>query len=128
MRASIPFEAAVIRVVPRVERAEFVNVGVILYCRSLRFLEARIALDWGRIEAFAPGALDRAELEAHLAHLVRVAAGDPVGGALSELSTQERFHWLVAPRSTVIQVSAPHAGFCANPSDALAKLMDSLVR
>ena len=127
MRERHAFDSAIIRVVPRVEREEFVNVGVIVYCQPLRFLAARVAIDWARIESFAPGALDRAEIEAHLAHLVSVAAGDPAAGSLASLTPQERFYWLVAPRSTVIQVSSPHSGFCTDPAETLQRLMDTVV-
>ena len=128
MRARFPFEAAIVRLVPRVDREEFVNIGAVLFCQPLRFLEMRVEPDWTRLQAFAPGALDRPELEAHLAHLVRIAAADKSAGPLAELSAQERFHWLVSPRSTVIQISAPHAGLCASPAEELEHLLNSFVR
>ncbi len=122
------FDAAIIRVVPRVEREEFVNVGVVLFCQARNFLEARVELDAQRLEALAPGLVDLREIERHLEHILRVCAGDPAAGPLSELSPLERFHWLVAPRSTVIQVSPVHSGFCSDPAATLEHLMNTTVR
>ena len=121
-----PFQYAVLRLVPRVEREEFLNVGVIVFCRARRFLAARVALDPRRIEAFAPGA----ELDAVRAHLdarVRIAAGDPDAGPVARMSQSERFHWLVAPSSTVIQTSSVHSGLCEDPSAVLDDLFAKLV-
>ncbi len=122
------FDAAILRVVPRVEREEFVNVGVVLFCQARGFLEARVELDPPRLEALAPGLVDLREIEQHLEHILRVCAGDPAAGPLSQLSPLERFHWLVAPRSTVIQVSPVHSGFCADPVAALDHLMETMVK
>ncbi len=122
------FDAAILRVVPRVEREEFVNVGVVLFCQARGFLEARIELDAQRLEALSPGWVDLDEIRQHLDHILRVCAGDPEAGPLSELSPLERFHWLVAPRSTVIQVSPVHSGFCFDPSEALEHLMQKMVK
>jgi hypothetical protein len=121
------FEAAIVRVVPRVEREEFVNVGVVLFCPERRFLEARIELDSERLQALAPGLVDLAEVEQHLEHIRRVCIGDRAAGPLSELSPAERFHWLVAPRSTVIQISAVHSGFCSDPAQTLDHLVQTMV-
>jgi len=119
------FDYAVVRVVPHVEREEFINVGVILFCRTQRILEARIALDVDRLIALAPR-VDVAEVQAHLDLIPRICAGDdsPIG----QLSQAERFHWLVTPRSTTIQVSPVHTGICTNPVTALENLVRSLVR
>lgn len=122
------FEAAIIRIVPRVEREEFVNAGAVLFCSARRYLRARIEPDWTRLEAFAPGLFERAELEEHLAHVVRVSDGDPAAGPIAALAPTERFQWLVAPRSTVIQFSAVHAGYCTDPDAALERLLETMVR
>ncbi len=122
------FEAAIIRIVPRVEREEFMNAGAVLFCSARRYLRARIEPDWARLEAFAPGLVDRAELAQHLAHIVRVCDGDPLAGDIAALAATERFQWLVAPRSTVIQCSAVHAGYCTDPDAALERLLETMVR
>jgi hypothetical protein len=120
------FEYAVIRVVPRVDREEFLNAGVILFCRTRRFLEARIALDASRLTAFAPWA-NLAEVREHLAAIPVICAGGPDAGPLGTLSQAERFHWLVAPRSTVIQPSPVHGGRAEEPATALDRLLAMLV-
>ena len=122
------FEAAVIRVVPRVEREEFINAGVVLFCPAQHFLEACVELDEARLEALAPGLVDHAEVKAHLAHLQAVCEGGAAAGPLAQLSQLERFHWLVAPRSTIIQLSPVHSGFCDDPRTALEHLMQTMVR
>jgi hypothetical protein len=122
------FDAATIRVVPRVEREEFINAGVVLYCRPLSYLGAQIELDEERLRALAPGLSDLDEIKRHLEHILRVCEGGPAAGPIGELSQAERFHWLVSPRSTIIQVSAPHSGLCADPAEMLERLMDKLVR
>ncbi|MBI5877182.1 MAG: DUF3037 domain-containing protein [Chloroflexi bacterium] len=128
MPERMAFEAAIIRIVPRVEREEFMNAGAIVYCRARRYLRARVALDWARLDGFAPGLCDRAELEEHLAHLVLVCEGDPAAGEIAALSVSERFQWLVAPRSTMIQCSAVHAGYAVDPDATLEHLMHTMVR
>ncbi len=122
------FEATIIRIVPRVEREEFMNVGAVLFCSARRYLRARIEADWTRLEHFAPGLFDRAELEEHLAQIVSVCNGDPAAGDIAALPPTERFQWLVAPRSTVIQCSAVHAGYCTDPDAALEHLLNAMVR
>lgn len=122
-----PFEYAVIRVVPRVEREEFMNAGVILFCRPRKFLEARIELDEERLARFAPWA-EVAGVREHLAAIPLICAGGPEAGPIGLLSQAERFHWLVAPRSTVIQPSPVHAGRTADPGRELEKLAVELVR
>ena len=121
------FEYAIVRVVPRVERGECINAGVILWCRSLAWLRAAIELDHDRLLAFAPGA-DVAMIEAHLESLVRVASGGLDAGPIGRMDPGERFRWLVAPRSTVIQVSEVHEGLCPDPAEALEHLLQTLVR
>ena len=118
---------SMVRVVPRVERGEFVNVGVLLFARTQHFLEARFELDPGRLRALAPD-LDIGEVERHLEVFRRIAAGDPEAGPIAGLSQSERFHWLTSPSSTVIQTSEVHVGRCSDPSAALEDLMARLVR
>ena len=126
MPARLFYEYAVIRVVPRVERGELINAGVVLYCLERDFLEARVKLDEPRLKALAADA-DVALVREHLEAVPRVCRGGPEAGQLSTLSTKERWHWLVAPRSAVVQLSAVHAGLCADPADELARLMRVMV-
>jgi hypothetical protein len=121
------FDYAVIRVVPRVDREEFVNAGVILFCLERDFLDARVELDPERVRALFPDA-DLAVIEEHLLAVPRVCAGGEAAGPIGKLSKRERFHWLVAPRSTMIQVSPVHTGVCDDPGRALEHLMDQMVR
>jgi DUF3037 family protein len=121
-----PFQYAVLRVVPRVERGECVNAAVVLFCRQKGFLEVRTALDDARLMALAPG-IDVAAVRAHLRALERVAAGDPKAGALARLDQSERFHWIVAPSSTIVQPSPVHTGFCDDPDAELDHLVATLV-
>lgn len=115
------FDYAVVRVVPRVEREEFINVGVIVHAPTLAYLGCRIEPDLDRLAAFAPG-LDLGGLVATLAGFGRVCAGERDAGPIAALPRVERFHWLVAPRSAVIQVSPVHGGMCADPAAALDEL------
>lgn len=121
------FQYAVIRVVPRVERGESLNAGVVLLCRQRRFLGAKVALDEARLRALAPDA-DPATILPHLAAIERIAAGDPAAGPMAKLTIGERFHWLVAPSSTVIQASEVHTGICDDPAAELEHLFERLVR
>ena len=120
------FQYAIVRVLPRVERGECLNVGVVLLCREERYLGARIALDERRLAAFAPG-LDAATLRPHLEAIERIAAGDPAAGPMARLGQAERFHWLVAPSSTVIQPSEVHTGLTDDPAAELDHLVATLV-
>lgn len=115
------------RFVPRVERGEAINVGAILFSRPRRFLAARVELDRARLRAFAPG-VDLALLERHLGTFVAIAAGEPGGGPLAALPQSERFHWLVAPRSTMIQTAPVHIGRCNDPAEELEGLLAAYVR
>lgn len=126
MRGRSSFEYAVIRVVPRVERGEFINVGIVLYCRARSFLDARVALDDARLTALTPTA-DSAEILRYLAAFQRICRGDPDAGPIGRLTQRERFHWLISPRSTVIQTSPTHAGLCDNPVAMLDHLMTTVV-
>ena len=120
------FQYAIVRLLPRVERGECLNVGVILLCRPRRFLGARIALDEGRLVALAPD-LNPATVRPHLDAIERIAAGDPTAGPIARLGQAERFHWLVAPSSTIIQVSDVHTGLCDDPASELDHLLATLV-
>jgi hypothetical protein len=120
------FDYAIVRVVPRVERGEQINTGVIVSCPTLDYLAAKVALDAVRLHALSPSS-DAAEIEAALAVIPLIAAGDPRGGPIAELPRGERFHWLVAPRSAIIQTSPVHTGLCEQPGDALAQLFERLV-
>ena len=127
MPALRSFDYAVIRVVPRVERDEFINAGVVLYCLTQRFLGAVVELDRARLLALAPS-VDISLVESHLASFPRVCAGGSEAGPIGQMSQSERFHWLVAPRSTIIQTSPVHSGLCADPQAALERLLDRMVR
>ncbi|MFN8497262.1 MAG: DUF3037 domain-containing protein [Anaerolineae bacterium] len=118
---------AVIRVVPRVEREEFINVGVILFCRTRRFLAAEVEVDEARLAALWPG-LNLAEVREELAAIPVVCAGGAAAGPIGELGQAERWHWLVSPRSTVIQTSPAHAVISDDPPATLARLMRAMVR
>ena len=129
MPAASAYEYAVVRVVPRVEREEFLNAGAVLCCLSRRFLAARVALDRTRLHALSPW-LSPAELDAierHLELIVLVCAGDPATGAIGALPPARRFDWLVTPRSTVVQTSPAHAGVCADPAAELERLFRTVV-
>jgi hypothetical protein len=121
-----PFSYAIIRVVPRVERGECFNAGVVLFCRQREFLAVRVALDEDRLRALAPD-LNADELRAHLGALVKVADGDRDGGPVAALPQSERFGWLVAPSSTVLQPSTVHTGLSDDPRRTLDELFRELV-
>jgi hypothetical protein len=120
------FQYAIWRVLPDVERGEAVNVGVVVYCRRRSFLAARVELDEPRLKALAPG-LDIAALRLHLDGLVRVAAGDPEAGAIAALPQSERFGWLTAASSTIVQPSPIHTGMSDDPDGLLDRLFTRLV-
>ena len=120
------FDYAVVRVVPRVEREEFVNAGVILFCRSQRFLGARMALDRHRLAILDPQ-LDPQEVERYLALIPLICAGGPAAGPIGQLSLADRFHWLVSPRSSIIQTSPVHSGLCTDPEAMLNHLLEKMV-
>jgi hypothetical protein len=120
------YDYAILRVVPRVEREEFVNVGVILFCLERDFLGARIGPCRDRVRAIYPGA-DVEEIEDHLAAVPRICEGGSAAGPIGKLSRRERFHWLVAPRSTVVQVSPVHTGLCEDPALALDDVFAKMV-
>jgi hypothetical protein len=121
MPAPASFDYAVIRVVPRVEREEFINAGVIVFCLEKRYLAARVHLDADRLKALWPDA-DVALVLEHLNAIPRVCEGDPNAGPIAKLSQRERFHWLISPRSTVIQPSPVHTGLCDGTDGLLDRL------
>ena len=120
------FQYAIVRVVPRVERGETLNAGVVLFSRRHRFLAARTELDEAALAALSPGC-EPDEVRAHLEAVERVAAGDPAGGPIAGLEPSERFHWLTAPASTIVQASAVHTGLTADPAAELDHLFAQLV-
>jgi hypothetical protein len=120
------FEYAVLRVVPRVEREEFLNVGVILYCPRKKFLQTLFTLDETRLRAIFPD-IDIAEVQPHLEAFRHIALGNPEGGPIAALDIASRFRWLTATRSTILQTSKVHPGFCDDPAAALQRLHDQLV-
>jgi hypothetical protein len=120
------FQYALLRVVPRVERGEQINAGVVLFARRLGFLEARVRLDGERLRALAPD-VDPAPLARQLDAIARVAAGDPSAGPIARLPPSERFAWIVAPSSTAIQPSPVHMGLCGEPAETLERLFSEMV-
>jgi DUF3037 family protein len=120
------FQYAVVRIVPRVERGEVLNAGVVLFSRRHRFLAARTELDEQALAALAPGC-DPTEVRGHLQTLEQVAAGDPAGGPIAALDPSERFHWLTAPASTIVQTSPVHTGLTEDPAAELDHLFARLV-
>ena len=126
MSALSSYDYALIRVVPNIERGERLNVGVLLFCRTRRFLGVRIHLDEARILALAPD-LDLAAVQQQLDNIAHICEGGPDAGFLGQMSQSERFHWLVSPRSTIIQTSHVHSGLCTNPVDALDHLLKTMV-
>jgi hypothetical protein len=124
--AATPFAYALLRVLPRVERGERVNVGIVLYCRQRDFLDLRTQLDERRLQALAPD-LDLTAVDSQLKAISNVLCGDPQGGALAKLPASERFGWIVAPSSTIIQPSEVHTGLTHDPAATLEHLFDSLV-
>jgi len=120
------FDYVIVQVVPRVERDERLNVGVILFCPTAAYLGCRIALDERRLRALAPD-VDVAALSSQLDAIRAVAAGVSSAGPIAGLPPSERFHWLSAPRSTIVQPTSPHAGLCDDPAAALEHLFQTVV-
>lgn len=121
------FEYAILRVVPRVEREEFLNVGVIVYCRALGFLQVRAALPHARLQAFSSAPLDSEDLAARLLSFERICQGRAAGGPIGQLPPAERFRWLTSTRSTVVQTSPVHPGLCEDAAATLDRLYAELV-
>jgi hypothetical protein len=120
------FQYALLRVVPRIERGEQINAGVVLFARRAGFLAAKVRLDPERLAAVAPG-VEPAPLVRQLEAIARVAEGDPAAGAIAQLPPSERFAWIVAPSSTAIQPSPVHMGLCDDPEGKLERLFEELV-
>jgi Protein of unknown function (DUF3037) len=127
VHAQRSYDYAVIRVVPRVERQEFINAGIILWCKEQEFLEARVELDEMRLRAM-DASVDLDAVRRHLGSISIICAGGDGAGPIGKLPKRERFDWLVAPRSTIIQTSAVHTGRCADLSATMERLLDSMVR
>ena len=127
MPAELTYDYAIVRIVPRVERDERINVGVILSCVDVDFLEARIEIDVARLLALDP-ALDLEAIRAALATIPTICAGGPGAGPIGALPSRGRFRWLVSPRSTVVQTSPVHTGRTSDPAAALERLLDTMVR
>jgi hypothetical protein len=115
------FDYAILRVVPRVERQEFINAGVVAFCLEKRFLGARIHLNEGRLRSLWPDA-DVEMAREHLEAVRRICDGDPAAGPIAKLSQRERFHWIISPRSTIIQPSPVHTGVCEKTDGLLEGL------
>ena len=126
MHALCSFDFAIIRIVPRVEREEFVNAGVIVFCLEQKFLRALVHLDSVRLLALWPD-LDVDLVAQHLEAFPKICNGDVDAGPIARLSARERFHWLVAPRSTMIQISPVHSGLCESPDAALQEMFRQMV-
>ena len=127
MRDHYSYDYAIVRVVPKVDREEFVNVGVIVSCPARNSLEARIELDEKRLAAL-DATIDLGSIRAHLASIPAICAGGEQAGPIGQLTPRQRFDWLIAPRSTIIQTSAAHTGTCADPAAALEHLLETMVR
>lgn len=127
MRDKDVFEYAIVRIVPRVEREEFLNAGIVLYCATQNFLCAVFALNERRLRVMNPD-VNISEIHEHLRVFERVCAGGPKAGAIGELPVGERFRWLTAPRSNVVQTSPVHTGLTANARETLDHLLATLVK
>jgi DUF3037 family protein len=126
MPAPASYDYAVVRVVPRVDREEFINAGVILFSKARHFLAARVEVNEDRLRSLAP-AVDVDLVRRHLEAIPRICAGEEDAGPIAQLSQSERFQWLVAPRSTMIQISPVHGGLCDDPAARLEELFQWLV-
>jgi hypothetical protein len=126
MRDRTLFEYAVIRVVPRVDREEFLNIGIILYCAGQKYLKMRYVLDEERLHCFS-GHIDMEELKEHLCSFERISNGDAKGGPIAQLDLPSRFRWLTATRSTILQTSKTHPGLCLDAGETINKLFGQLV-
>jgi len=121
------YDYAIVRAVPRVERQEFLNIGVIVSCPEKDFLAARVELDEARLKVLDP-TLDIDAIRLHANSIVLICEGGADAGPIGKLTQRERFHWLVAPRSTIIQISPTHTGQCEEPTKVLEHLLEKMVR
>ena len=126
MSSLSPYDFAIIRIVPRVERGEFINAGVVVFCPERQYLKARVLIDGPRLRALWPD-LDISVIEQHLEPFPKVCAGDPEAGPIAQRSFRERFHWVVSPRSTMIQISPVHTGLTEDPASTLNELYEKQV-
>ena len=126
MPENLSFEYATIRIVPRVEREEFINAGVVVFCLARKQLLCRMLIEEARLKALWPE-IDLKVVGEHLDAITRVCKGDPDAGPIAKLSVRERFHWLVSPRSTMIQVSPVHSGICLSPEEALEEVFGRVI-
>ena len=126
MQEQYVFEYAVVRVVPCVSREEFLNVGVIVYCKQRKYLGTILTLNEARLHIFH-SAIDVADVKQHLLAFEQISAGDATAGPIAQLDVAARFRWLTATRSTIIQASKVHPGLCTNPAETLARLYRQLV-
>jgi len=124
--APASFDYAILRVVPRVERQEFINAAVIVFCLEKKYLDARVHLDPARLRALWPD-IDIDLVRDHLHAVSRICAGDPTAGPIARLSQRERFHWLISPRSTIIQPSPVHTGVCDGTGGLLDRLAEQFL-
>lgn len=120
------YEYAIVRIVPRVEREEFLNIGVILYCRKPAFLQTVSCIDEKRLLLLYP-AVELAEVKAHLQAFIDISEGKTTAGPIAKLDMASRFRWLTAKRSTILQTSGVHPGLCKDPAEAIKRLQEQLV-
>jgi hypothetical protein len=125
--ARAAFDYAIVRVVPHVDREEFINAGVILFCHARDYLRARIALDEARLLALSPDA-DVDVIKSHLSAIERICEGGYGSGPIGQLPLRERWHWLVATSNTILQFSAAHTGLCSEPEASLERILETVVR
>lgn len=125
--SSESFDYAIIRVVPRVEREEFINVGAVVFCRTKKYLAARIELNEKRLLAFFPE-IDMEMIREHLEMIPKICEGGDVAGPIGKLSQSERFNWIVAPKSTMVQCSPVHSGVCSDAEGQLQRLIEKMVK
>jgi hypothetical protein len=121
------FEYAIIRIVPRVEREEFLNVGIVMYCKERKYLNTKYGINKDRLNALC-AEMDCNEVEEHLQSFEKISKGEKAGGTIATLDMASRFRWLTATRSTIIQTSKVHPGFCEDPNETIEKLYTQLVR
>ena len=121
------FDYAIIRVVPRVEREEFLNVGAVVFCRTKKYLAAKVEIDEKRLLAFYPE-IELEMIRSHLEMIPKICEGGEAAGPIGQLSQSERFNWIVAPKSTTVQCSPVHSGVCSEPADQLDRLVEKMVR